>query len=215
MKKRSCKIADAEKLALPFCISVCLSIGLLPEALFADTSVKNTTEPDIIGEEVACFRNRAVEKPGFSEAEIILPSGETIKTVVAQTEESRRKGLSGVKPDQFGTDEAMLFHYQESAVRSMWMADTYMDLDICFLDENHKVIRIFRDLPSHAGRQEPPPIARTGEVYCRHVLEIRSDSPLAEKISKNTRLTVRYLGSSSTPDDKGAAASGIRDQRHD
>ncbi|MFW5996810.1 MAG: DUF192 domain-containing protein [Lentisphaeria bacterium] len=137
------------------------------------------------------LRREILKKPGFYEIELLLPSGEEIKAVVTTTQQGQRKGLSGVKPEEFGIDEGMFFQYPDSAFRSMWMPDTYMNLDIFFLDESLRVVEIVRDLPHHPGMEEPPPIPRTDTVYCRYVLEMRADSSLAEKIQRGEQLSTK------------------------
>ena len=68
------------------------------------------------------------------------------------------------------------------------MPDTWFDLDIFFLDENLTVIALERSLPKHPGRKIPPPIAHTSSHFSRHVLEVKSGTPLSKKIVIGTRL---------------------------
>ena len=68
------------------------------------------------------------------------------------------------------------------------MPDTWFDLDIFFLDKNLTVTALERSLSRHPGRATPPPIARTSSYFCRHVLEIKSGTPLSAKIALGTKL---------------------------
>lgn len=57
------------------------------------------------------------------------------------------------------------------------MPDTYMNLDIIFLDKDLRITYIEQNVKAHPGTKEIPPIPRTKTIFGRYVLEIRSDSP--------------------------------------
>ena len=46
---------------------------------------------------------------------------------------------------------------------------------------------IERNTKAHTGRKTPPEIAQTPTVICRHVLEIRADSPIGKEIKRGTQ----------------------------
>lgn len=119
---------------------------------------------------------------------MILPSGETLITYVAEGEKLQAQGLSGVLPEHFNDDEAMFFVYESEGMRRFWMPDTYFNLDIFFLDQSLRVIDIERNMPAHPGQQEPPKIARSRNIRAWHVLEVRSSSALARKIKIGQQL---------------------------
>jgi hypothetical protein len=120
---------------------------------------------------------------------IKLPSGESLRVRLAITMEEQTQGLSGIKDNDFQNDEAMLFFYKDDADRLFWMPDTYFNLDIFFLEKDLTVVGIDRDVPFHPGRNTPPKIATTKVHYCRHVLELKSASPLAKKIKPGDKLS--------------------------
>ena len=111
-----------------------------------------------------------------------LPQGKKLYTFIAQSAGQQAQGLSGLKGEEFATNFAMFFPGKADMPRTFWMPDTYFDLDIFFLDKNLRVIDMQRNVPHHPGRQEPPTITRTKSVHSRHVLEIKSSSPLAKEI---------------------------------
>jgi uncharacterized membrane protein (UPF0127 family) len=117
-----------------------------------------------------------------------LPSGETIRIRMAMTASEQIQGLSGLMPDEFAEDEAMLFFNLDTRLRSFWMPDTYFDLDIFFLDEDLNVIDVDRKVPHHPGRQNPDSIPRAKSVTCRHVFEMKASSPLSAKLKKGDKL---------------------------
>ena len=128
-----------------------------------------------------------------SNVQLALPSGKILQTKLALTLEEQTQGLSGVSKDQFQKDQAMLFVYSRKGTRAFWMPDTYFNLDIFFLDDGLKVLSLERNLAAHPGYHEPPKIQRTKAHMAQHVLELRSDSPLAREIKVGTSL--RWISS--------------------
>jgi uncharacterized membrane protein (UPF0127 family) len=125
----------------------------------------------------------------FSElrkGQIALPSGRMLKVKLAITPTETTKGLSGIQDSDYDPFNGLLFFFKENGPRSFWMPDTYFNLDIIFLDENLKIVDIDRNVPHHPGRVEPIPRAKT--VFSRHVLEIKSSSPLSQDFQVGQKL---------------------------
>lgn len=118
----------------------------------------------------------------YKQRNLVLSSGKELKVFMALSSKQQTQGLSGLKEHEFAKNEAMFFPGKAPMMRGFWMPDTYFNLDIFFIDQNMKIVEIERNVPHHPGRQEPPTIARTKQVFCQHVLEIRSDSPLAKEL---------------------------------
>ena len=55
------------------------------------------------------------------------------------------------------------------------------------------VIDIVRSLEHHPGRKENPPIPRAPSITAHHVLEMKSGSPIANKIKVGTKFRVEGL----------------------
>jgi hypothetical protein len=119
---------------------------------------------------------------------LALPDGDRIQVFIAHTRSEHIQGLSDVQPGHFAPDQGMFFAYPSSGSRVFWMRNTHFDLDILFLDQNLKVIDVQRSLPHHPGTGQNSVPARTSPVHCRHVLEMRSDSALADKIQPGMHL---------------------------
>ena len=132
--------------------------------------------------------SKIAERDGVCLGKLVVRKDKKINLWGAYTEEARNRGLSGVFPDEFATDEAMLFYYNKTDERAFWMPNTYMNLDIFFLDRERRVVRVVRGVPAHPGEEEPPPIPRVGETRCRYVLEMRADSDVAEEIEEGMKL---------------------------
>ncbi len=122
---------------------------------------------------------------------ITLPSEEEIKLVIVRDLVAQTKGMSGILEANWPDGQGMFFFYEYDDIRSFWMPDTYMDLDIFFLDKEFRVIEISRSMKAYPGKTEPPAIDRTPDILCRHVLELKSSDPISKKISVGTKLLFR------------------------
>lgn len=120
--------------------------------------------------------------------ELMLNDKESVKVQLAISNDDQVQGLSGLRPEQLKDDHGMLFFYTSMGPRSFWMPDTYMDLDLFYLDDKFRVTEIYRGLKHHPGRQEPPAIPRAPTVYSWHVLELKSSSPWSKKIRQFQQL---------------------------
>lgn len=123
------------------------------------------------------------------EVELLTPSGETIKTTLAITPAEQEQGLSGVKPEDFDDNQALFFWYDEEDEKNFWMPDTYFDLDIIFLDRELKIVDIVRKLPFYVGRANSSLIPRARAVWSRHAIEMKSTSPISQKLMPGDKLT--------------------------
>ncbi len=70
----------------------------------------------------------------------VIFGADTVEAELAKTDEEREKGLMnrGAVPEGTG----MLFVFTDEEVRSFWMSDTYVDLDVGFLDANLRLFDI-------------------------------------------------------------------------
>ncbi len=119
---------------------------------------------------------------------ILIDNKHPVETIISNTDQQMTLGLSGTKSSEFRKDQAMIFVYKEDGMRKFWMPNTLFDLDIFFIDSQMKVVAVERDVPHHPGIQEPPSIYRTKIYHSRHVLEMRSDSPLAKKLEVGEKI---------------------------
>src|SRR3989338_7486713 len=124
----------------------------------------------------------------YEKGEITLPSGKKLKVYIARNEKEQRAGLSGVKPDEFGDNETMIFLDDKPSSRQFWMPDTHFDLDIIFLNNDLYVLDIHRNLEHYPHTGPDAKIPRSKRVFSQHVLEIKSSSPLAKEIKYGMKL---------------------------
>jgi uncharacterized membrane protein (UPF0127 family) len=113
---------------------------------------------------------------------IELPSGKKLTTYLAKTDEQQQMGLSHIQENDFREDEGMLFLDESYSARQFWMPNTHFDLDIIFLNEDLYVLDIHRQLKHFPSDEPKSSIPLSKRVYCKHVLEIKSTSPLAREI---------------------------------
>lgn len=64
---------------------------------------------------------------------------------VAENETERRKGL--MNRTELGKRQGMLFVFEEEEMRAFWMKNTYIPLDIIFINENRTVINVEKAVP--------------------------------------------------------------------
>lgn len=94
-------------------------------------------------------------------------AGQSLSVAYANTEASREQGLSYT--DKLGSDQGMLFIFEEVVSPSFWMKDMNYPLDIIWIDKNKNVIGITKDIkPSTYPEKFSPP----SEVL--YVLEVNS-----------------------------------------
>ena len=77
--------------------------------------------------------------PGRDLAWVIF-GADTVVSEVARTPDERGQGLSN--RDYLAAGSGMIFVFDDEEVRSFWMQDTYIPLDIAYLDANARIIDI-------------------------------------------------------------------------
>jgi hypothetical protein len=65
---------------------------------------------------------------------------DTVVAEVASTADERAEGL--MYRDEVPDGSGMLFVFQDSQPRSFWMANTYVDLDIAYMDPSYRIVDI-------------------------------------------------------------------------
>lgn len=154
---------------------------------------------------VACqseSRNSSGDQHPLKKVELITPAGDTIQTTLAIDPKEQEQGLSGVKPEDFADNQGMLFFYLEDEERHFWMPDTYFDLDLFYLDKDLKVIDVIRKLPYYVGRNNLELVPRARGVWCRHTLELKAASAVAQRLKLGD--TLKWKGDMTLPETEEA-----------
>ncbi len=88
-----------------------------------------------------------VEKPVFrKDGELLFISSDNNEVIIkidieiADTYESRMQGL--MYRDTMAMNQGMLFIFETEEPQSFWMKDTYIPLDIIFVNSNRKIVKI-------------------------------------------------------------------------
>lgn len=104
-----------------------------------------------------------------SQKEKIVKIGKAqFKVEIAQTEEERKKGLSG--RDSLAPDSGMLFVLEKDSKPSFWMKGVKFPIDIIWID-NTKVAEITPNTPT-PNTQDPEIPTYSPQKPASHVLEI-------------------------------------------
>ena len=77
--------------------------------------------------------------PGRDLAWVIF-GADTVRAEIARTPDERSRGLSN--RDHLASGSGMIFVFDTEEVRSFWMQDTFIPLDIAYLDANARIIDI-------------------------------------------------------------------------
>lgn len=83
-------------------------------------------------------------------ASFVLTNGaETprLKLEIASTPAERQKGLMYRQPGSLDSDEGMIFVFPRMELHSFFMKNTYLSLDMVFIDRDFKVVGILHDVP--------------------------------------------------------------------
>ncbi len=71
---------------------------------------------------------------------LVIIGSDTVRVEIASTPAQRQEGLKN--RDEVPDGTGMLFVFQAEAVHSFWMMDTYVALDIAFIDANFRIVDI-------------------------------------------------------------------------
>ncbi len=93
----------------------------------------------------------AGEPQVLDKSELVLESGDRtflFEVELAAEDEERRVGLMHRR--EMGADRGMLFDFGRVQPVSMWMRNTYIPLDMLFIDEGGEVVNIAHDTVPHS-----------------------------------------------------------------
>ena len=94
----------------------------------------------------------------------------TYNCIIADTEESRRKGLMGV--ENLPPDEGMLFIWKDEETREMYMKDTKIPLDQIAINSDDEVVMVYQAIPEDETLIPFP--------NAKYILEVNQGSGIVE-----------------------------------
>ena len=103
---------------------------------------------------------------------------------IAETEGKRAKGLMFRKADELEENAGMLFIYPEEGMRAFWMKNTFIPLDMIFMDSGKNIVGI---IDSAAPLTESP---RKVDKPSQYILELKGGSAKKWGISVGSSLQV-------------------------
>ncbi len=115
-------------------------------------------------------RESIPEPPFTKEGELTFVDGKTGKPIrkidieKAETDQERQQGLMYRR--SMTDSQGMLFIMEKSAPQSFWMRNTYMPLDIIFVDENNVILNIHQN----ARPRSDTPLPSQGNA--KYVVEV-------------------------------------------
>jgi hypothetical protein len=117
----------------------------------------------------------------------VMIKGHVIKVEIANTPESRAKGLSG--REKLGADEGMLFVMDNKRYHSFWMADMKFPIDIIWISDN-KVVDLTKNAPIPTDPKNIPVFTPSTEV--NRVLEVNAGYIEANSIAIGDEVGIDY-----------------------
>ena len=144
----------------------------------ARTAIADLLRPD---DAARAFANapRAVVK---------LPGGRSIVAEVADTPERTMYGYMFRR--EVKENEGMVFVYPETGLHPFWMKNTFVPLDIIWMDEAFEVLHFETAVPCKA---DPCPSYGTPRMS-RYTLELKAGSAAREKLRVGDRLAIAFAG---------------------
>lgn len=148
-----------------------IMVGLLLIAVagFIITSIPFGSQPAPSNIEVGGSEPRNIKFEKEGTIGIFKMSGEKITSLeveIAETDEERRQGL--MYRQSMGGDQGMLFVFDQEKPQSFWMKNTYIPLDIIFINKD------FRIVDQYLGAEPKSPKSIQSRRACTYVLEVNS-----------------------------------------
>src|SRR3989344_4688935 len=139
-------------------VFISLVVGLTPSFLKLAFS-------DIQPAKVIAFKKTAAKA---GEIKYVYAGKAKIPVYLADTEEKRTKGLGGLA--SIPRDYGMFFVFDSSDYLNIWMKNMLFSIDIIWIDENFKIVRIEKNISPNTF-----PKIFTASVKARYILELNAE----------------------------------------
>ena len=128
--------------------------------------------------------------PGLS-VRVSFPDGSSIPVEVADTPEERERGLMDRR--EMGAEEGMIFIFDNEQQLGFWMKNTFVDLDMIWMDSHGKVTTLHENVPrSKPGMRDDEVATRSG--WGLYVLELAAGQARRRKIAVGSTLGLGFSG---------------------
>ncbi len=140
----------------------------------------------ILATVICCAATGCETLRGDAEAVTVEIGDERFTVEVANDDARRIQGLKGVT--EISPGGGMIFIFPNNQVRSFWMADCLVDIDVMFLDPQGRVTAV------HTMKVEPPPRAEESRSTYQQRLPLYSSSSPAQFAIELRAGTLQRLG---------------------
>jgi uncharacterized protein len=106
----------------------------------------------------------------LSDRPMVEINGKRYAVEIADTPDSRERGL--MFRQEMPAEKGMLFIFEDEEVRSFWMKNTYIPLDILYFDEGRRLVSAQLDVPPCGEQERCPPYPSAGPS--KYVLELNA-----------------------------------------
>ncbi len=120
-------------------LSFCVSTVLLIASGCSNAEGEDVRQADVLGAVAAARVKDSESRPPAGHAWVIF-GNDTVVAEVAATADERSQGL--MYRDEVPDGTGMLFVFTDNQVRSFWMANTYVALDIAYMDPSYVIVDI-------------------------------------------------------------------------
>ncbi len=118
-------------------------------------------------------------------ADVLFPGGRRFAAEIADT--SLRQARGYMRRAGIGPDEAMVFVFQALGVRTFWMKNVLVPLDMIWMDETFRIVHIDHAVPPCRA----DPCSSYGTIRAtRYVLEVAGGIARAEELAVGDRLQI-------------------------
>lgn len=116
----------------------------------------------------------------------VFPSGKEFTLEIASDPQSRATGY--MFRESIGSNEGMLFIFDEPGPYTFWMKNCKVSLDIIWLDENLRVVHIARDQMPCPEDGDCPSVGPMRSA--RYVIEVAAGTAKREGLESGDRVTI-------------------------
>ena len=105
---------------------------------------------------------------------------------VVSSHKLRKKGLMNRKK-KLKENQGMLFEFDEPQVISLWMKNTYIELDAIYFNENGKILELNENLKPHSTKS-----VKTKNL-CKYVLEVNGNTIKNKNIKVGDYIKIKKI----------------------
>ncbi|WP_424246040.1 hypothetical protein Dip510_000969 [Elusimicrobium posterum] len=122
---------------------------------------------------------------GYKITNVRLADGTVIKAEVADTAEKQIQGL--MFRESLDWDKGMIFPYEDEIVRSFWMKNTLIDLDIIFISDDKIINCVYKHVPKSTLSTKNENVA-TVACPAMYVLELTAGAAERYKLADGQKV---------------------------